>query len=238
MASKAEIKIELTKRLEDLNLKSSRASIKPEDRIAYIQSITDLEELRASIRSSYSKRNKAQTEEQDERYGRELDAGQKRMAELNQIINSSPDPLAQSIDLGETVDGVVQRLLDLYPDIHTRYKKWLHYIRMTQKQAKHLLLAFEPDDLPTELDDRLSTLGEVYVQAYLSRAMRGDQRVLTLSRTLNFIEQYTLSYVHTNVVLQDGRGEYLKKKAEKAKKAQKNPKSQNKKKKQGGTSNG
>lgn len=227
MPSKAELQRIVSQTLMDEGLKAERVRLNPEARLKHISEMDNLQDLRSALRSSYSKRNKSLTEEQDERYGEEIVAIQRRTAELEKRIKEAKDPLVEAIKVGETVDGVVQRLLNEYMDIHLRYKKWLHWIHMTQKQAKPLLEKLSVTDTPKEVSERLSELGHEYLAAYEARAAQGDRRVQAINRTLLFIQFYTPEYVFKHIKVQDGRGQFMKDRAASMKKVKQTRRSKN-----------
>lgn len=227
MPSKAELQRMVQQAMIEEGIKTEVVRLDPEVRLQRIAEMTNLEELRSALRSAYSKRNKATTEEQDERYGNEIGSVQDRMSELEAIIKEAKDPLVKAVEFGETVDGVVQRLLNEYRDIHLRYKKWLHWIHMTQKQAKPLLEKIPVTKTPEEISKRLSKLGHEYLVAYEARAAQGDRRVQAINRTLLFIQFYTPEYVFKNIKVQDGRGQFMKDRAASVKKVKQTRRSKN-----------
>lgn len=183
---------EALKEIDQIDLSTLARDPKPKivDRIAYIKGLDNIQEVRKASKAAYAKRAKAKDEEADERYGQEVFAAQERLAELNELIAKADKPLAKALELGEDQEGVVQRSLDLFPDLETRFKKHLKRIGMTQKRAK---LKFQnvPTEVPAEIVKLFTELDSSepnpYVEIYKSRVMRNDQRVLALTRTLNFL---------------------------------------------------
>lgn len=206
----------------DLNVKVVANRPRIQDRLEYVSTLQDINILRKALRAAYAKRCKAQTEEQDYRYGEELQAIQKRMKELNTKIDESEDPLECARSFGETDEGLVQRLLDQYSDINLRYTRWLKYLKMTKLQAKDFLEQIPMDQLPKEILPKLASIGPEARTIYLSRALRRDQRVIHLNKVLCFIELYTPEYLKSHYIRPiDGRGSFKKAQAAKAAKAAK-----------------
>lgn len=174
----------------DVNVTTKTSKSKIEDRIVYIKGLTNIKEVRKASKAAFAKRSKAKTEEADDKYGQEIFAARDRLNELNKMIDEAEFPLQKAIELGEDESGIVQRSLDLFKDLDERVTRELKRIMMTRKEAKDLMKAIDPNQMPEELVTLYSSLGDPapYIDIFKGRVLRNDQRVITLSRTLNFLK--------------------------------------------------
>lgn len=183
--------LSLEQALDQLKVKapgSSRPKI--EDRVAYIKGLTSIPEVRKASKAAYAKRSKAKDEDGDDKYGREISAARDRLDELNKIISESADPLAKALEFEETPEGIVQRALDLFNSLDDELNPKLKKMGLTKKQAKDLMAGYPADTIPTRVKEVFEKLGdaEKYLTIWASRSNRRDQRVITINRTLAFLE--------------------------------------------------
>lgn len=177
--------------LNELKVKapgSSRPKI--EDRVAYIKGLTSIPEVRKASKAAYAKRSKAKDEDGEDKYGQEITAARDRLDELNRIISESPDPLLKAIEFGETPEGIVQRALDLFSDLDSEVNPKIKKMGLTKKQAKDLMSGYPADRVPNRVREVFEKLGDAdkYLNIWVSRSNRRDQRVITINRTLAFLE--------------------------------------------------
>lgn len=160
------------------------------DRISYIKGLNDVQELRRASKSAFAKRAKAKDDETDARYGEEIFAVRDRLCEINEIIANAEKPLAKALEFGESQEGIVQRALDLFPDVDKRLTRHLKRLGITKKAAKAKLQRASTE-VPEEVVKLFKELDpsepNPYVEIFRRRLERKDQRVLALTRILNFM---------------------------------------------------
>lgn len=158
------------------------------NRVEWMGTLNNIAELRKAIKIAFAKKSKAKDKPDTfKKYEAEIKAGQTRLNGLLAEVNQAKDPIAKAVELGEEPTGVVQLVLDHYEGIIDKELKELKDSKkLTDKGLKDLVNNMTRD-IPEEIKVRLESLGEEYLEVYNSRANRGDQRVLTVNKRLNFV---------------------------------------------------
>lgn len=94
---------------EETKIKVKGAGRQVIDRIAYIQGLTNIQEVRKSRKIAYAKQSKSKDKpEALARYKKEVEVATTRLNELMAEVNQAECPWRKAIELGETVDGAIQ----------------------------------------------------------------------------------------------------------------------------------
>lgn len=159
------------------------------DRVAWVKTLQSIAEVKHARKVAFAKKSKAKGKEETEaKYKAEIDACNARLNELLAIVNADPYPYRKAVELGEDVGGVIQFYLDsVETDINAELEKKTE--KMTKKLLKEVISS-QPIDTPTRVIIDLEPLGEEYTKSLMDRAGKGDQRVLTLIKKMNFLESH------------------------------------------------
>lgn len=160
------------------------------DRVSWIQELTRIDELRKAIKVAFAKKSKAKDKPDTEaKYQKEIDAGRGRLNELLAEVNMSETPWLKALELGDDVSGVLQLyLIHKETGLEEDVKALTPDMKVTVRKE---LLANQLTSTPWSVRADLLELGDEFLAQYEARAAKGDQRVLTISKRLNFIESAT-----------------------------------------------
>ena len=165
--------------------KVSRSGQPRKDNIAYIESLTNLPEVRRVKKVAYAKKSKSKNNpEAVARYEKEIAAADAKLNELLQLVNSAETPWLKAKELGETVEGQFNYFLLPYEDeLNGKADAIAAKAKATKAQVKAKLLAIKPEvpeDVPEELRPAMQT-----------RIDNKDMRVVTVARKAAFVKKYS-----------------------------------------------
>lgn len=168
---------------EVVPLKATRTRI---DRIAYIESLDNLKDLRSARKTAYAKKSKAKGKpEAEARYNQEIEVATRKLNELASQINSATYPWKKALELGDTPEGALQFLIQ---DLEQESKAKLDYLTKAM------------DPVPTKAEiktfvaqSKVATdfIPEELRAAFRRRLESRDQRVYTLAQRMQAIEDLT-----------------------------------------------
>jgi hypothetical protein len=169
---------------------ASRIQMTGSERVNWISSLSNLEELKKAIKVAFAKKSKAKSADKPEtiaRYEEEIEAGKARLNELIAEINKSADPIATALKYGESVSGIIQLILDnKEAGLDDKMSVIQSNLKKTNKEFKDMVNA-TPTETPASVLAKLGELGPEYIKLYEERATKGDQRILTLNKRLNLL---------------------------------------------------
>lgn len=160
------------------------------DRVSWAKGLQFIAEVRKARKIAFAKKSKAKGKPETEaKYQAEIDACNQRLNELLAEVNQATFPYHKAHELGEDIGGVIQVYLD---SVEEEINKELEAktAGLTKKALKEILSATRTDT-PARIVIDLGSLSEEHVTEFMGRASRGDQRVLTLVKKLNFLEDQT-----------------------------------------------
>ncbi|MGI5881309.1 MAG: hypothetical protein ACOX6L_12160 [Syntrophomonadaceae bacterium] len=193
--------IDLKEALERV-LKTRPSVVRPqiENRVEWISSLDNLEELRRAIKIAHAKKSKAKTAGNDvaiARYENEIKAGQDRYNELVAAINTSADPLKAAIENGESVSGVIQMVLQKYEEfLKPELENLADELNLMKKTLK-LRIRKASKETPKSILKELEALGPEYLKNYTTRLNNGDQRISTINRRYNLRQDLMVELAET-----------------------------------------
>ena len=163
----------------------SRSGQPKKDNIAYIQSLTDLPEVRRVKKVAYAKKSKSKNNpEAVARYEQEIKAAEDKLNELLALVNSAETPWLKAKELGEPVEGQFNYFLLPYEEkLNDQVDAIAAKRKLTKAQVKAALLAIKPEvpeDIPEELKAAMQT-----------RIDNKDMRVVTVARKAAFVKKYS-----------------------------------------------
>lgn len=152
------------------------------DRVAYINSLDNLKDLKAARKTAYAKKSKAKGKpEAEARYQKEIDTATARYNEYVSEVNNSACPWKKSIELGVGVEGALQYFVqDLEHKTNDELEELVKALKPvpTKAQVKTFVtqskptLNFVPDELKAGFQKRLETRDQrVYTLAQRARAV-------------------------------------------------------------------
>lgn len=164
------------------------------DRVAHINSLTSLKDLRGAVKSAYGKKSKAAGKEpQASRYQNEIKVGQARINELLAVIAVSDPQTAK--ELGAEPSDLLKLYLDRKgPEIDATLIQLKADNNWSNKDLK-LLTNKESADPTTGINEELFGISVEVMDLYYDRGRRGDQLVQTLNRKAHLIERVEAGYL-------------------------------------------
>jgi hypothetical protein len=151
---------------EALSLTSQKAKKDPIDRIAYIQGLNNIAELRKARKTAYAKKSKSKDKPETlARYQQEIDVATDRLNTLISEVTSAEVPWQKALELGETPEGAIQYFLG---SIEKESEDYLREAGIKKSILKTLLqnTVIHLEFVPTEL-----------AEAFQKRIDSRDQRV-------------------------------------------------------------
>lgn len=164
----------LAEALSIIGTKTPRIQI---DRVANIQKMDNLVDLRKARKTAYAKKSKSKDKpEAVERYQLEIDAATERINTLIASINAAEVPWKRALECGDTPDGALQYFVATKED---EISKRLEAFPMSKVQTKKLSGTFTPNDefVPDELKE-----------SFNRRLGNRDQRLYTLAQRVLLTE--------------------------------------------------
>lgn len=158
------------------------------DRVEWISNLNNIAEVRRAIKVAYAKKSKSKGKASEARYEQEIRAGQRRLAELLQIVAGDENPPKKAVELGETTSGVIQVVLDF---LGGEVNRELEQIKEAEKLSDKALKAkwSELDSAtPEGIVKLLEDLGPEYLEEWEKRVKKGDQRVIAVNKQYRFLK--------------------------------------------------
>lgn len=154
------------------------------NRVEWIKGLETLKEVRKAIRVAHSKKSKA-SEQNKEKFQREVDAGNKRLNDLLANVNGTKDPLRSMLDMGEEPSKVLHNWIRAKEQV---LKEQLAKIKNVSGNKKKVLVADQPIETPQVIKDELKSYHPELPKLYEERVKRGDQGVITINRKIRLME--------------------------------------------------
>lgn len=146
---------------EALSLTSQKAKKDPIDRIAYIQGLNNIAELRKARKTAYAKKSKSKEKPETlARYQQEIDVATERLNTLIAEVTSAEIPWQKALELGETQEGAIQYFLG---SIEKESEDYLREAGIKKSIIKTLLqntvihLEFVPAELTEAFQKRIES---------------------------------------------------------------------------------
>lgn len=167
---------------------STRIQMTADGRVSWISSLSNIADLKKAVKIAFAKKSKSKDKPASvARYEDEIKAGQARLNELIALINTAEDPIAKAIELGDEESGIVQRILGVFEaGLDDKLSKIQAAKKLTNKQIKDEVNSTS-DAVPVSIVVKLGELGPKYLEIYEGRGKRGDQRIITLNKRLNYL---------------------------------------------------
>lgn len=164
---------------EESRVKVSKASSpRIADRVAYIQGLNSIQEVRKARKTAYAKKSKSKDKpEACDRYEKEIEAATAKLNELLAEVNSAECPWKKALELGETVDGALQYFVQ---DLEAETEKaWDSISGHTKAEIKVFCQGAQVTDslIPDELKETFNT-----------RVEHKDQRLISLVQKAQSLE--------------------------------------------------
>ena len=156
------------------------------NRMEWISSLQRIDELRRAIKIAFAKKAKSKDKPDTiAKYQKEIDAGRARFNKLMSQVNKATLPHMKALELGEDLSGVLQRYLE-YKEKGLEDRVKVTTSGLSASSRKNLL-GQALVSTPWEVRSELLELGDAYLKSYEGRATKGDQRIITLNRRMNFL---------------------------------------------------
>lgn len=146
---------------EALSLTSQKVKKDPIDRIAHIQGLNNIAELRKARKTAYAKKSKSKEKPETlARYQQEIDVATERLNTLIAEVTSAEIPWQKALELGETQEGSIQYFLN---SIEKESEDYIREAGIKKSILKTLLqntvihLEFVPDELAGAFQKRLES---------------------------------------------------------------------------------
>lgn len=146
------------------------------DRIAYIQGLDNISEVRKARKIAYAKKSKSKDKpEAVARYEEEIKTATEKLTQMLQVVNSSKEPWKTALQMGETVDGALQLFIqDLEQEVEAEWKeKGKGY---TKAQVKTFCQSQDISQVAKDL------IPEQLQETFTNRLNNKDQRLKTLAQ--------------------------------------------------------
>lgn len=146
------------------------------DRIAYIEGLDNISEVRKARKIAYAKKSKSKDKpEAIARYEREIQAATEKLTQILQVVNSSEHPWKTALEMGETVDGALQFFIqDLEQQVQDEWKEAGK--PYTKAQIKTFCQKQDISQVAKEL------IPEPLQETFTNRIANKDQRLKTLAQ--------------------------------------------------------
>lgn len=166
--------LSLEEALSKVTTKKGRERI---DRIAYIQGLNNISELRKARKTAYAKKSKSKDKpEAAARYEEEIKEATNRLNEVLAEVNASPIPWKAALEHGDTEDGALQLFIqDLEKEVDEAWEKFLG--AMDPKPTKAEVKVFTQGTTITD-----ATIPDELKGVYNKRISNRDQRLYSLAQ--------------------------------------------------------
>lgn len=158
------------------------------DRVEWIKSLATMTELKDALHKAHAKKSKSKGTPAEARYQLEIDTAKARLKEFREVIDSSEDPVAKAVELGEELKTVVQKFISI---MDAKYSKELQLYKesyaLSNVKIKELL-GKQDSITPGTLADSLSRLGKEYLDEYNAQLNNGNQWITTLNKKVHLVE--------------------------------------------------
>lgn len=146
------------------------------DRIAYIQEMTSIQEVRKARKIAYAKKSKSKDKpEAIARYEQEIKTATDKLTQMLQVVNSSESPWKTALEMGETVDGALQLFIqDLEQEVEAEWK--VQGKPYTKAQVKTFCQSQDITQVAKDL------IPEPLQETFTNRLNNKDQRLKTLAQ--------------------------------------------------------
>ena len=146
------------------------------DRIAYIQEMTSIQEVRKARKIAYAKKSKSKDKpEAIARYEQEIKTATDKLTQMLQVVNSSESPWKTALEMGETVDGALQLFIqDLEQEVEAEWK--VQGKPYTKAQVKTFCQSQDIAQVAKDL------IPEPLQETFTNRLNNKDQRLKTLAQ--------------------------------------------------------
>lgn len=154
------------------------------DRIAYIQGLDSITEVRKARKIAYAKKSKSKDKpEAVARYEQEIQTATDKLTQMLQVVNSSETPWKTALEMGETVDGALQLFIqDLEQVVEAEWKE--RGKGYTKAQVKTFCQSQDISQVAKDL------IPEPLQETFNNRLANKDQRLKTLAQ--NWVGLQTL----------------------------------------------
>lgn len=146
------------------------------DRIAYIQGLDSITEVRKARKIAYAKKSKSKDKpEAVARYEQEIQTATDKLTQMLQVVNSSETPWKTALEMGETVDGALQLFIqDLEQGVEAEWKE--RGKGYTKAQVKTFCQSQDISQVAKDL------IPEPLQETFNNRLANKDQRLKTLAQ--------------------------------------------------------
>lgn len=152
------------------------------NRIAHIEKLNNIDEVRLMIKRAHGKKSKSEKEETKAKYQKEIDAGYKR---LNYLLAQAEENLTKLIELGEVPVKVLHRWIR---SRESELKATIEKMEGTRNSKKDLVNA-QPVSTPKSIKEELKAIHPDLVEVYEDRVKRNDQGCIAINRKQRVLEK-------------------------------------------------
>ncbi len=154
------------------------------DRVAYIESMNTIAEVRQALHVAHAKKSKSKDNPMAvKRYEKEIETAKAKLDMFRKMIEESTDPFKKALELGEEPKTAVQYLLyQLDKEIEAKLLK--KFSKLTKKQLKEKVME-QSDKTPKWIHQRLGS--KELIEVYELRRSHNDLRIITLNKKANLI---------------------------------------------------